>query len=198
VTATLLALPRATRQNSRRRPLLDAAAALFRKAGYPGTSIRDISAAAAMTPGAVYSHFPSKAELLVAVYAEGVARIAERVDDATQRERDPAKRLAAACEAHLSALLDGSDHAQVLVRVLPRDVPEAAEELDRLRESYEARFRLLIDDLDLDGETKRSLRLLLLGALNWAQVWYRPGRKSPKALAKRFLSLINVLPATVT
>jgi hypothetical protein len=32
---------------------------------------------------------------------------------------------------------------------------------------------------------------MLLGALNWSQDWYRPGRDSPAAIARRFVGLLR-------
>jgi AcrR family transcriptional regulator len=173
---------RVPRQNSRRQLVLDAAAALFAERGYHGTSIRDIAARASMTPAAIYSHFASKSELLVAVYEEGVGRIAAAVDAALEKHSGPG-RLRAACEAHLETLLDGGDYAQVVVRVWPKDVPEAASRLTTLRDGYEARFRRLIPD--------KHCRLLLLGAMNSAPGWYRPGVETPRVIARRFLERVG-------
>ena len=46
--------------------LLRAAADVFARRGYDGTRVADIAAAAGMSNGALYAHFGSKAELLVA------------------------------------------------------------------------------------------------------------------------------------
>src|ERR1700761_4242092 len=49
-----------------RRRLLRAAADAFASRGYDGTRVADIAAAAGVSNGALYAHFGSKAELLVA------------------------------------------------------------------------------------------------------------------------------------
>jgi AcrR family transcriptional regulator len=49
-----------------RERLLRAAADVFAQRGYDGTRVADIAAAAGVSNGALYSHFDSKAELLVA------------------------------------------------------------------------------------------------------------------------------------
>jgi AcrR family transcriptional regulator len=168
------------------------AARLFDERGYHGTSIRNIAEATGVTPGAIYSHHASKARLLLAVYEEGVRRIVERVEAAVARASTPRARLCAAAEAHLVTLLDGSAYASVVVRVLPRDVPEAEEELVRLRDGYERHFARLIDALPgMDARRGRSLRLALFGALNATQTWYRPGRgQGPRAIARRTVALM--------
>jgi AcrR family transcriptional regulator len=46
--------------------LMHAAADVFAERGFDGTRVADIAAAAGVSNGALYAHFPSKAELLVA------------------------------------------------------------------------------------------------------------------------------------
>ncbi len=179
-------------QDNRRGRLLDAAAKLFRERGYHNTSMRDIARAVGMLSGSIYYHFASKDEMLLAVYEEGVRHMAEAVDAAVATETEPWSRLSVACAAHLKALLAQSDYTQVMIRVLPQDGGRMAERLTALRDGHEARFRGLVDDLSLPPSTdRRSLRLMLLGALNWSQVWYRPGGDSPETIAGRFLDIIR-------
>jgi AcrR family transcriptional regulator len=183
---------RTPRADNRLPLILDEAARLFRAQGFHGTSVRDIVRAVDMLPGSLYYHFPTKEALLAAVYAEGVRRISEAVASAVAGRDDPWERLEAACIAHLEALLQESDYAQVVIRVLPADAPTVAAELVRLRDDYERRWVELVQDLPLArGVDRRSLRLMLLGALNWSQTWYREGRDSPRTIAKRFVQLLR-------
>lgn len=186
----------APRQDNRRQQLLDTAARLFRQHGYHATSMRDIASAVGMLPGSIYYHFASKDELLVTVYREGVSRIAERLDAAVAGKKEPWQQLEAACIAHLQTLLDHSDYAQVVIRVLPDDAPAVRVRLATLRDQYEERFKDLVAALDLPAYVDRHyLRLLLIGALNWSQVWYRRGGDSPRTIAKRFLQVLHGIQA---
>ena len=183
------------RSANRRRDLLDAAARLFARQGFHAASMRDIARAVGMLPGSLYYHFASKDELLLAVYAEGVRRIAERVDDAVASAATPWARLEAACVAHGETLLDGGDYAQVVIRVRPEDCAAMEARLTALRDAHEDRFKALVAALDLpEGADRQALRLMLLGALNWSQTWYRPGGDSPAAIARRFLALLACGP----
>lgn len=183
---------RRPRQDNRRRCLLDAAARLFAKQGYRATTIRDIGSAVGMLPGSVYYHFSSKHDLLAAVYEEGAQRIGANVDAAVAAQSDPWARLEAACVAHLETVLDSSDYALVLIRVLPGDGDGATGRLIGLRDRHEERFAALIRELPLPAGTSRDrLRLMLLGALNWAQVWYRPGGDDPRSIARDFVRLLQ-------
>ncbi len=183
---------RAPRADNRLPLILDAAARLFAAQGFHGTSVRDIVRAIDMLPGSLYYHFPTKEALLAEVYTEGVRRISAAVRAAIAGRRDPWGRLEAACIAHLEALLDAGDYAQVVVRVRPGDAASVAGELVRLRDAYEAIFAELVTALPLArGVDRRSVRLLLLGALNWTQTWYHPGRDAPRTIARRFVTLLR-------
>ena len=88
----------------------------------------------------------------------------------------------AACAAHLEALLlEDSDYAQVVIRVRPDDVPEVAARLTALRDDYERTFAQARRRAAAAAArpTGARCKLMLLGALNWSQTWYRSGRDSP-------------------
>jgi AcrR family transcriptional regulator len=192
-TASAQTLSRVPRQDNRRAQLLDAAARLFRERGYHATSMRDIAKAVGMLSGSIYYHFDSKEEMLLAVYEEGERRVAEAVDTAVAGETDPWQRLEAACAAHLAVLIAHRDFTQVMIRTLPQEAGEVGPRIRDLRRDYEQRFRNLIGDLTLPPEIDRHyLRLLLFGALNWSQVWYRSGGDSPKIVARRFLDTLRM------
>lgn len=69
-----------------RQRIVDAAAALFAENGYADTGLAEITAAAQVTTGAFYYHFPSKEALATAIIAEGWPKAVEILD----RWLDPA------------------------------------------------------------------------------------------------------------
>jgi TetR/AcrR family transcriptional regulator, cholesterol catabolism regulator len=184
---------RMPRQDNRRVQLLDAAARLFCDRGFHATSMRDIAKAVDMLSGSIYYHFNSKQEMLLAVYAEGARRIGELVDTAVERETDPWDRLEAAGAAHLNALsVTHRDYAQVMIRTLPQEANGIGNQLRDIRRDYEAKFRRLIEALSLPPDVDRHyLRLMLIGALNWSHVWYKPGGDRPEIVAKAFIQTLR-------
>ena len=197
-TARALAAPpprgaRLPRQDNRRAQLLDAAAKLFGEQGFHATSMRDIAKAVGMLSGSIYYHFDSKDEMLLAVYEEGVRRVATAVADAVARETAPWARLEAACAAHLRGLIGCRDYARVMIQTAPDQAGTARDRVRELRRNYEARFRQLIEALTLPpGVDPRYVRLLLFGALNWSQVWYHPGGDPPEVVARRFIDTLRL------
>ena len=63
-----------------------------------------------------------------------------------------------------------------------------------LRNEYEEFFAELFDDLPIAGGiSRRYMRLLVLGALNWPQTWFDPGGDSPAQIARVFLNMLKPL-----
>ena len=185
-------LPRGPRQDNRRAQLLDAAAKLFSERGFHATSMRDIAKAVGMLSGSIYYHFGSKEEMLLAVYEEGVRGLAEGVEQAIAGRTDPWERLEAACAAHLNGLIAHRDYARAMIQTSPDAAGSAGKRIRELRREYESRFRQLIEDLTLpSGIDPNYLRRLLFGALNWSEVWFRPGGDPPEVVAKRFIETLR-------
>ena len=178
------------RPDNRRTLLLDEAARLFGARGYDSTSMRDIATAVGMLPGSLYYHFPSKEDLLVAVYTIGMGQMLEAVQAAIAGETDPWRRLEVAAAAHLGTLLDKSGYAAAVIADWPSSAASVRAELVRERDRYEATFRDLVAALPLGPHQDRQfLRLALLGALNWTLAWYRPdGDESPETIARRLVA----------
>ena len=86
--------------------VIAAARKLFAEAGYAATSLDAIAAAAGMTKGAIYHHFPSKQEVFRAVYEQERQRLSEMEQAAYSRKRDPWDGFIAACLAFLEASAD--------------------------------------------------------------------------------------------
>src|SRR5947209_1878934 len=103
-----------------RATLLAVSARLFARGGFEATSMRDIASRAGMLAGSMYYHFPSKNDLIEAVYREAVNEIAGAVDAAVARAQSPWARLEAGCIAHLESLLADRAHAAVMTADLSR------------------------------------------------------------------------------
>jgi len=178
--------------DGRRKAVIDAAARLFGAKGFEGTSMRDIAGATGILAGSLYHHFRSKDALFVAVYAQGVEHIERAAAGAVAGERDPWRRLEVAAVAHLETLLtENSPTAAVISSFAIPNLP-MRKDLVRLRDSYERIFGELVAALPLPrGVDRRVLRLSLLGAMNWALGWYRPGGDTPAAIARKIVALFR-------
>ena len=90
-----------------RQALLEAGAAAFAKHGFTATSITDIAAAARVTKGAVYHHFPDKRALFEAVLKQCDEAAQSEVFEAVAKHPDDLWRgVLAALDATLDACSD--------------------------------------------------------------------------------------------
>jgi AcrR family transcriptional regulator len=179
--------------DERRRHILLGAAELFVKHGYSGTSIRDIAHRAGLLPGSVYHYFPAKEDLFIAVHREGFRQLIARVEEIIRSETDPWRRIELACAAHIEAAVgDNSIHKITGTGLFSIHEEGLQRRLQADREHYDQIFRQLVGDLGLPRAMDRSLfRLALLGAVNWARVWYRTGKKSPQEVARTIISIFR-------
>jgi len=174
--------------------MLLAAAQLFTEHGFDGTSMRMVASRVRVRAASLYYHFPSKAEMMVAVYEESARKLTELVREAVEGETDPWRRLELGWEAHVRAVLGGVHYVQVTFSESPRRFHgELRRRLIAERDRYEAVLRELIDALPIRSATRRKYFMLtLLGAGAWSRTWYRPGGGDPpEVIAAQTLSIVR-------
>ena len=149
---------------NRRQALLSAAAKLFRRQGFDGTSTRDIATAAGMQSGSPFYHFKSKDALLYAVMEEGMRSALTRQRAAAQAPGyaalEPAQQLRTLITVHFDVLLGpGSDFVPVMLyeaRSLP---PRQHKALSELIDEYESLWLPVLSALHDRGELRAPVRL---------------------------------------
>lgn len=180
-----------------RRQILDAAAALLRQ-GYDATTTREIASRVGIKAGSIYHHFASKDDIVGTVVNEGVRVVHDAVTAALEARgpsASPRERMQAAIKAHLRASLEHSDYTSASIRAFAF-LPAAVQEGCRVeRRRYEEIWRELVAEAAAAGllapaVSQDSVRLLLLGAVNWAGEWYRPERMSIDEIAHDFAASI--------
>ncbi len=172
-----------------RHTILLEAAKIYSAYGYEAATMRDIAASVGLLPGSLYHHFSSKDRLIGELHRVAIEHIIAAIRAAIEGESDPWKRLESACAAHLDTITSGP-FAGVLSKDMPMTSPGLVKTLVGYRDRYETLFRRLVEDLAFEDRTRSHiLRLELLGALNWAVRWYRPGGKLPAGdIARQFVA----------
>ncbi len=182
--------------------ILDTAARLMREKGYEATTIRAIALEVGIKAGSIYHHFPSKDDIVQKVVDEGVRVVYEAVVGALAAlppKSTPRKRLETAVRAHLLSSLEHSDYTSASIRAfafLPPKVREekkknAASNARNTRTSGARSSRIWPTPAPfILSISQDSVRLMLLGAVNWAGEWYRPGRLSIDKIARDFAASI--------
>jgi AcrR family transcriptional regulator len=118
----------------RRQLILGAAKRCFARHGYAGTTTKSVAAAAAISEGLLFKHFPSKA----ALYAEILAEECE-------------------ADSELESLLGQEPSTVTLVRLIVGMVRYFLQIADRPNEEEEQRLRLMVTSHLDDGEFARLL-----------------------------------------
>lgn len=180
-----------------RQAILDSAARAFRLSGYSGARLSDIAAGAGMQAGSLYYHFDSREALVEAVMQRGVERTEAAVKEAliaVPPQAGALGRLRAAVKTHLLMIVQQEDIASATIKLIWQ-VPQPIRErvLGRQR-AYGALWRKLLADARDAGEIRRDLdlsvvRMSIMGALNWAADWYKPGKMTPEAIAADIVAM---------
>jgi TetR/AcrR family transcriptional regulator, cholesterol catabolism regulator len=180
------------------RHILDAAATLLRHRGYEATTIRAVAEQVGIKAGSLYHHYPSKDAIVAAVVNEGVRVVHEAVAQALAalpQGAGPRDRLEAAIRAHLISSLQNSNYTSASIRAFAFLPDGVREECRAARRCYEAIWGEIVADAGTAGLVRPGIshdvvRLMLLGAVNWAGEWYRPGRLSIERISRDFADLI--------
>ncbi|MGQ3355474.1 MAG: TetR/AcrR family transcriptional regulator [Phreatobacter sp.] len=185
--------PRAADFDDKRRQIRAAAAVLFAQKGYDRTSIGDIARACAMSKPLVYHYVASKEDLLVAI-------IADHIEDLTQRVRRAARR--AAPEGRLlavaQALLDGYRQTDALHKIHINELARLPAPAQASLMAVERELVAIFSDAlaaavpELAGSPRlTAVTMSLFGMLNWHCMWFRTdGPMSREAYADLATSLI--------
>ncbi|MDE2361245.1 MAG: TetR family transcriptional regulator [Hyphomicrobiales bacterium] len=179
------------------REILDAGAWLLRHRGYEATTTRAIAERVGIKAGSIYHHFRSKDAIVQHVLDDGVRIVGDAVLGelgALPKQAPPLQRLAVAVRTHLLASLEGGDYVSASIRAfafLPKDLRRNCR-VERRR--YEDIWRKLIAEAARAGHVPKGVspdaaRLMLLGALNWAGEWYRPGGLSIDEISASYMKL---------
>lgn len=177
---------------------MNAAALLLDKHGYESTTVRTIAAAVGIKAGSLYHHFPSKDDLVCEVMNEGVLVTRSYVETALAKLPPDASarvKIRSAVEAHLRAFLEHSAYTSAAVKIFPRLPPALREANRQPRRDYEDVWQALMDEVVEEGVTLGGARpeiakFFILGAMNWAAEWYRPGRLRIDEIAEDLTRLI--------
>ena len=176
-------MPKVTEEHvaARRRQILSAALRCFARQGFHRTTMQDIFREADLSPGAVYSYFGSKDELIAAIIAAMMGFVAETAALFSQplpdgRLRRPGQALAEVIERYQRFELGTVEER---ARIFPHLVGEQQRDpqlnaavrvgIERLRGGFEALARAAQErgelDQDLDPEQFGRLAISLLQGL---------------------------------
>lgn len=186
---------RADDYDDKKTAILDAAASLFAEYGYAGSKMEDIAERCGVSKSMLYHYFKKKEDVLFDMLQQHVLSIVDELESflATHPDTtDPDESLRGFVEAYLTP--KAANRARHVVAL--HDMRYLTDEQKRKQVQIERDVVNQIQAMLARIEPKRSdqeLRvyaLLLVGMLNWIELWYsRSGKISPPELYGRVSSL---------
>jgi AcrR family transcriptional regulator len=160
-----------------REMILDRAAALFARRGYPATSMNQVADACGLSKATLYHYYRDKYALLLSIADGHVSRLQAVVESALAGEHTPLGRL----RALIRHLVEEYAHAQNEHRVLTEEV-KFLDDADRERVLGRERevvrvFAEVIGAVRPDlkqAALAKPLTMLLFGMVNWMFTWMKP------------------------
>jgi len=179
---------------ARRLEILRAAGKEFRVSGFAETGMRDIAAAAALSPANLYNYFRGKHDILFFCQDNSLDRLIAALDKTRRMKASAAIKLRMTIVSHLRCVLDEVEGsaAHLLTTALP---PRQQRYLVAKRDKYEGGVRALITGGIRTGEFAPCDPALavraILGSLNWSVQWFSPeGPLTAAEIAERFANYL--------
>jgi AcrR family transcriptional regulator len=179
----------------RRQQIVDAAAGLFDRAGYPNTSMEDIAAEVGVAKPTLYHYFPSKDALLLEIHEEFIDLLTRQHAERVAAQLGPEQLLLEIMADILELMRTHRGHVRVFFEH-HRELPPQARAASRVkRDAYhEAVVQIFRDGTaagvfrDVDPELAAKA---MFGMCNWAYQWYMDDLDlRPRDIAYRFWNFL--------
>ena len=138
----------------KRAVILDAALRTFVKRGYPKTKVAEIASEAGVAEGTLYNYFPSKEDLLLALFDEKWGGIVEEIKKKIGRLDDPNKKL----KAIFSLVIRMFKGDRQLAELFMVDVKQSSIFLNNYTINRIIEFLALIEEILEEGKRKGIYR----------------------------------------
>ena len=167
---------RAGDYDAKAQAILDSAAALFAKVGFPNAKMQDIAKACGATKSMLYHYFPTKDELLFAMLQEHLEKVIAGIEEVGGQAGSSTDRFAALVTVYVQKSAQSRRRhtiAQNDVKYLPKalQTPLLALEV-RVCDLIAGHLRLL--NPGLHDKLYKPYAMLLIGMLNGTDIWFKP------------------------
>ncbi len=143
-----------------RKHILDSAITLFARRGILATTMADLARAISMTPGALYWHFPTKEDLLLAAIEELNGRFLKSFEPVVRQAKHMTAReqLLAVCDQVANYLGDNREHGIFYGMVGAEAAENAADVANALREALDFYVETISRIIRRGQESTREFR----------------------------------------
>ncbi len=176
--------------------VVNAAIELFAAQGYDATSVAQLTERAQVARGGFYHHFPSKQDLLYAVYGDLITLQLERMQAILARDESAAVTLRSLIDDLVVTTAASAQRALVYFREMAKLDGEREVRHRQARRRYHDAVIALIRDAQADGSFARvaspeTITFTIFGVINELPLWYRPtGPKTPSQIADELADFV--------
>lgn len=168
---------RSDKYEAKSHAIMDCAATLFAKEGYPSAKMQDIAKACGATKSMLYHYFPTKEDLLFAMLMEHLEQVVDSVEEAIALQAAPHDRLVTVVQVYTQKSMQVRRRHLIAMQDI-KYLPEARQTplIELQRELVEMMAGLLRElNPGLSEHIYKPYTMMLVGLLNWTDIWYRPG-----------------------
>jgi AcrR family transcriptional regulator len=184
-----VARPQSPDYDRRRSGIVDAAAALYAKRGFQGSSVADLAKACDTSKSLIYHYFPSKDDVLHAVMAEHLDALVEAAEAAATGGTSEAK-LRELTMAFMRLYVGAQDRHKVLLNELDNLSPAARDDVVAKQRRVIALAEAILGEIAAPHDARVNA-MLFFGMINWTHTWFDPaGPVMPEALGMRVVDLM--------
>jgi AcrR family transcriptional regulator len=180
--------------------ILASAIKVINQRGYSGATMEEIAAELYMTKGSLYYYFKNKSDLMYQCHNFVLSQAIADHEEILQHKEDSAESLLRKMIAiHISYAVDEKEVFNLIMEPKRFFNKEQLDLVLKLRKKYEKLFdeviSLGLERGEFQHKEPKIVRMIILGAMNWMQQWYKMnGRLSKEQLIEIYSeNLIRIL-----
>jgi AcrR family transcriptional regulator len=168
--------------------ILASAIKIINQRGYSGATMEEIAAELYMTKGSLYYYFKNKSDLMYQCHNFVLSQAIEDHEEILQHKEDTAESMLRKMIAiHISYAVDEKEVFNMIMEPKRFFNKEQLDLVLKLRKKYEKLFddviSLGLERGEFQHQEPKIVRMIILGAMNWIQQWYKAnGRLSKEQL----------------
>ncbi len=159
--------------------------------------MRDIAKGVGVEAASLYNHIKSKQEILHELLFDVAGRFTTGMDEISDSSLNPLQKLEKLISLHVRLAVEHTDAVSIIIGEWVHLEEAAKNEYTGLRDTYEEKFKAIIQDCISEGHFKQvnpEIALFsILSTLRWLYSWYSRNREiSSVELEKQMIECLLV------
>ncbi|MDQ0216755.1 AcrR family transcriptional regulator [Oikeobacillus pervagus] len=151
---------------------------IVNRKGYQGATMEEIAAELLMTKGSLYYYFKNKEDLIFQCHQLVLSNAMEEFQAQLEEPTSYEERLRKMIQIHIEYAIEEKETFNMIIKPDETFSTDRLDPLLKIRQDYARYFDEVIQGgIEANEFTIREpkiARMILLGAMNWIQQWYRP------------------------